>query len=179
MLLNGATIEGCRYGIDFIYPTSFNVNACYFEDNNYDICGTVVHVNIENNYFSESGKINGDAYIYANKAIGFTIIQGNAFGNPVFGNPHILIDDKTKVYGNILIGQNDIVHGGRIPVSERLLPYIKENGMNSFQTYLPDGKNMIMGQTTIYMNPNTGKYYIVTRNIEGKLLFSPLEKVQK
>lgn len=179
VLLNGATIEGCRYGIDFIYPTSFNVNACYFEGNNYDIYGTVVHVNIENNYFSESGKVNGDAYIYANKAIGFTIIQGNAFGNPIFGKPHILIDDRTKIYSNITIGQNDIVHGGRIPVSERLLPYVVERGMNNFQTYLPDGKKLLMGQTIVYKNPETGCFYLVTRDEEGKLLFSPFERNQK
>jgi hypothetical protein len=176
VLLNGATIEGCRYGIDFIYPTSFNVNACYFEDNNYDIYGTVVHVNIENNLFSESGKIEGDAYIYAPSAIGFTIIQGNAFGVPVFGAPHILIDDNTKVYGNIMIGQNDIVHGERIPVSEKLLPYINEKGVNSYQTYLPDGKKMLMGQTIIYNNPQTDKYYLVTRDIDGNLLFMPFMK---
>ena len=173
VLLNGATIEGCRYGIDFIYPNSFNVNACYFEDNNYDIYGSILHVNIENNYFSESGKVKGDAYIYANSAIGFTIIQGNAFGNPVFGTPHILIGDDTKIYSNITIGQNDIVHGGRIPVSEKLLPYVVERGMNSFQSYLPDGKKMLMGQTIIYKSPQTGKYYLVTRNVEGDLLFSP------
>lgn len=173
VLLNGATIEGCKYGIDFIYPTSFSVNACYFEDNNYDIYGTVVHVSIENNLFSESGKTKGDAYIYAPHAIGYTIIQGNAFGNPVYGAPHILIDDNTKVYGNIMIGQNDIIHGGRIPVSERLLPYINEKGMNNFQTYLPNGENMIMGQTIIYKNPKTGKYYLITRDTEGNLLFSP------
>lgn len=179
VLLNGATIEGCRYGIDFIYPTSFNVNACYFEDNNYDIYGTVVHVNIENNYFSESGKVKGDAYIYAPTAIGFTIIQGNAFGSPVFGNPHILIDEKTKIYSNITIGQNDIVHGGRIPVSEKLLPYVDVKGANTFQTYLPDGKKMLMGQTVIYKNPQTGIFYLVTRDEEGNLLYSPFERDQK
>lgn len=173
VLLNGATIEGCKYGVDFIYPTSFSVNACYFEDNNYDIYGTVVHVNIENNYFSESGKKKGDAYIYAPTAIGFATIQGNAFGQPVHGNPHIMTGNDTKVYGNIMIGQNDIVHGGRIPVSEKLLPYVMEKGVNPYQTYLPNGKNMLMGQTVVYKNPQTGKYYLVTRDESGKLMYLP------
>ena len=178
VLLNGATIEGCKYGVDFIYPTSFSVNACYFEDNSYDIYGTVVHVNIENNYFSESGKKKGDAYIYASTAIGFATIQGNAFGQPVYGNPHIITGKDTKVYGNIMIGQNDIVHGGRIPVSESLLPYVMEKGVNPYQTYLPNGKNMLMGQTVVYKNPQTGKYYLVTRNESGKLLYLPFNNSQ-
>lgn len=178
VLINGATIEGCRYGIDFIYPSSFSVNACYFEGNNYDIYGSIVHVNIENNLFSESGKKKGDAYIYAPSAIGFAVIQGNAFGQPVFGNPHILTDKDTKVYGNIVIGQNDIVHGGRIPVSDQLLPYIIEQGVNPYQTYLPDGKNMLMGQTIVYKNSKTGKYYLVTRDSEGTLLYLPFNHKQ-
>lgn len=178
VLINGATIEGCRYGIDFIFPNSFNVNACYFEDNNYDIYGRVVHVNIENSFFSESGKKKGDAYIYAPTAIGFSVIQGNAFGQPIFGNPHILTDKDTKVYGNIVIGQNDIVHGGRIPVSDQLLPYIIEQGVNPYQTYLPDGKNMLMGQTIVYKNSKTGKYYLVTRDSEGTLLYLPFNHKQ-
>ena len=177
--LNGTTIEGCNYGIDFIYPTSFTVNACYFEGNKFDIYGTVVHVNIENNLFSESGKKEGDAYIYAANAIGYAVIEGNAFGNPVYDTPHIFIDDSTKVYGNIMIGQNDIVHGGRIPVSDRLLPYVIEKGANIFQTYLPDGKKMLMGQTIVYKNPKTGKYYLVTRDTEGNLLYTPLAQKQE
>lgn len=176
VLLNGATIEGCKYGVNFIYPTSFSVNACYFEDNNYDIYGTVVHVNIENNYFSASGKIKGDAYIYAPTAIGFAVIQGNAFGQPVYGNPHIMTGINTKVYGNIMIGQNDIVHGGRIPVSENLLPFVMEKGVNPYQTYLPNGKNLLMGQTVVYKNPQTGKYYLVTRDESGNLLYLPFSR---
>ena len=125
VLLNGATIEACQYGIDFIYPVSFSVNACYFENNNFDIYGTVVHVNIENNFFSDTGKVKGDAYIYAPTAIGFTIIQGNKFGKPIYDNPHILIDDNTSIYSGLMIGVNDIVHGGPIPVSKRLSPYVR------------------------------------------------------
>ena len=177
VLLNGATIEACQFGIDFIYPVSFTVDACYFENNNYDIYGTVVHVNILNNFFSETGKVKGNAYIYAPTAIGFTIIQGNKFGKPIFDNPHIMIDDKTQVYGNITIGQNDIVHGGRIPVSERLLSSIVEKGTNTYQTYLPDGKSMLMGQTIIYKEPSTGKFFLVTRDTGGNLLSIPFEKM--
>lgn len=179
VLINGATIEGCKYGIDFIYPNSFNVNACYFEDNNFDIYGRVVHVNIENNYFSESGKKEGDVYIYAKSAIGYAIIQGNAFGLPIGETPHILIDEGTTVYGNIMIGQNDIIHGGRIPVSDKLLPYIMEKGVNPYQTYLPDGKKMLMGQTIVYKNSKTGKYYLVTRDSEGMLLYLPFDNKQE
>lgn len=171
VLLNGATIEGCRYGIDFVNPTSFTVNACYFESNNYDIYGNVIRVNIENNYFSESGKIQGDAYIYACKSIGFAVFEGNSFGRPVFGAPHILVDPKAKVYGNILIGQNQIINGGRIPVSESLLPYIIEKGAGRYQDYLSGGDGLLMGQTMIYKNPKTGKYYMVTRDTEGNLLY--------
>lgn len=176
VLLNGATIEGCKYGVDFIYPTSFVVNACYFEGNSYDLYGTLVHVNIENNYFSKSGKKDGDLFIYAPTAIGYAVIQGNAFDLPVFGKPHIMIDENTQIYSNIMIGQNDIVHGDRIPVSERLLPFIYEKGVSNYQTYLPDGKKMLMGQTVIYKELNSGNYYIVTRNTEGDLLFTPLVK---
>lgn len=171
VLLNGATFESCEYGIDFIYPTSFTVNACYFEGNKYDIFGTVVHVNIENNCFSSSGKPKGGAFIYAKTAIGYTVIQGNAFSEPVFGNPHIMVDTESAIYGNIMIGQNDIVHGGRIPVSQQLLPYIIEKGVNTFQTYIPDGDKMLMGQAVVYKNPKTGKYYLVTRDTDGKLLY--------
>lgn len=84
-----------------------------------------------------------------------------------------MVADTAKVYSNISIGQNYIVNGGRIPVSERLLPCIKENGVSTFQTYLPNGKNLIMGQTIVYKNPQTGNYYIVTRDMEGELLFAP------
>ncbi len=179
VLLNGVTIEGCKYGLYLIYPNSYTVNACYFEDNDFDIYGRVVHVNIENNYFSDSGKKPGNAYIYATSDIGYAIFQGNAFGLPINGTPHIRIDKETNVHGNIMISQNDIVHGGRIPVSERLLPYVIEKGVSNYQTYLPDGEKMLMGQTILYKNTKTNKYYIVTRDTEGNLLFSPLSKNQE
>ena len=179
VLLSGATIEGCKYGVNLITPSSFSVLACYFEDNNYDIFGTVVHVNIENNLFSESGKVRGDAYIYAPTAIGFAVIQGNAFGKPIFNNPHILIGDSTHIYGNIMIGQNDIIHGGRIPVSERLLPYISEKGVNKYQTYLPEGNSLLLGQTIIFQDPQTGHVYLVTRDKEGDLKFLLFEDDKK
>lgn len=178
VMLNGANIENCKYGIDFIYPTSFTVNACSFEANHYDIYGTITHVNIENNHFSKNGKKEGDIFIYAPSAIGFVVVQGNSFDLPVFDKPHIVVDPGTKVYGNIMIGQNDIVHGGRIPVSERLLPFVMEKGVNTYQTYLPDGKNMLMGQTVVYKNPQTGKYYLITRDEKGGLLYSPFENHQ-
>lgn len=176
VLLSGATIEGCKYAVDCIYPTSLTVSSCYFEKNNYDIYGTIVHVNIENNFFSESGKVEGDAYIYAPTAIGFTIIQGNKFGNPVFGKPHILVNDDTRIYSNIKIGQNDIIHGGRIPVSEKLQSFVIEKGANIYQTYLPNGNQLLMGQIVVYKNSETGKYYLVIRNEEGELLFLPFVK---
>lgn len=72
-----------------------------------------------------------------------------------------------------MIGQNDIMHGGRIPVSDRLLPFVMEKGVNTYQTYLPDGNNMLMGQTVIYYNSKTGKYYLITRDINGQLLYLP------
>jgi len=175
VLLNGSTIEGCYCGIYLIAPSSFSINACYFEGNNYDIYGSVVHINIENNLFSENEKSRGDAYIYAPKAIGYAVIQGNAFGNPVFDNPHIMVDDTTHVYGNILIGQNDIVHGGRIPVSERLKSYIYERGVNIFQTYLPEGNSLLLGQTIIYQDPQTGQLYFITRDIQGNLKYLPFK----
>lgn len=176
VLINGSTIESCRYGLYLHNPGSFTINACGFEANNYDIYGNITHVNIENNHFSKSGKKEGDVFIYAPIAIGFAVIQGNAFDLPVFGRPHILIDEKTSVYGNIMIGQNDIVHGGRIPVSEKLLPFVMEKGVNPYQTYLPNGKNMLMGQTVVYKNPQTGKYYLVTRDESGKLLYLPFSR---
>lgn len=176
VLLDGATIENCKCGINFIAPVSFTVDACYFEGNSYDIVGKILHVSVENCYFSESGKGKGDAYIYASSAIGYANFQGNKFGQPISNNPHIMVADNANVYSNIMIGQNFIVNGGRIPVSNRLLPFIKENGINTFQTYLPNGKHMIMGQTVIYKNPRSGKYYIITRDTEGNLLFSPLSQ---
>ena len=179
VLINGSTIENCKYGFYLNNPGSFTINACSFEANNYDIYGTVTHINIENNHFSKSGKKEGDVFIYATSAIGFAIIQGNAFDQPVFGKPHIMVNETTRVYGNIMIGQNDIVHGGRIPVSERLLPYVMERGVNPYQTYLPDGKNMLMGQTIVYKNPNTGKFYLVTRDEGGNLLYSPMTRKQE
>ena len=178
VLLTGATMENCEYAILFIYPVSFTVEACYFEANTYDIFGTVVHVNIENNFFSISGKPDYGAYIYAKKAIGYAVIQGNKFSMPISGKPHILVDEDSKIYGNIMIGQNDIMHGDRIPVSERLLPYIRENGTNTFQTYLPDGKKMLMGQIVVYKNTQTGLFYLVTRDNDGNLLFVPFSKEQ-
>lgn len=176
VLIMGATIENCRYGFFMINPSSFVINACSFEANNYDIYGALTHISVENNYFSKSGKKEGDAYLYATGAIGFALIQGNTFDLPVFGRPHIFIEDTTTVYSNILIGQNNIIYGGRIPVSERLLPYVNERGVNKYIDYLPNGGDLIMGQTIIYKNSQTGKYYIVTRNTEGDLLYSPLEK---
>lgn len=176
VLLSGATFEGCKYGINLISPSSFTINACYFESNSYDIYGAIVHVNIENNFFSRSGKVKGDAFIYASTAIGNSVIQGNAFSQPVFGAPHIILGDTAKLYGNIMIGQNDIVHGGRIPVSEQLLPFVYEKGSNSFQTYMPDGNHMLMGQTIVYKNQKTGDYYLVTRDEDGNLLFLPFNK---
>jgi hypothetical protein len=173
VLLNGATLEACKYGVNLIYPTSFSINSCYFEGNNYDIYGTIVHVNIENNYFTEYGKDDDGAYIYATPSIGFAVIQGNKFGETLPNAPHIMLEEKAVVYGNILIGQNDIIHGSRIPVSERLLPFISEKGSNVYQTYLPDAEKMLMGQTVVYKNPNTGEYYLITRSEEGELLFSP------
>lgn len=173
VLLNGATLEACEYGVNLIYPTSFSINSCYFEANNYDIYGTIVHVNIENNYFTEYGKDADGAYIYATPSIGFAVIQGNKFGEKLPNAPHIMLEEKGVVYGNILIGQNDIIHGSRIPVSERLLPFISEKGSNVYQTYLPDAEKMLMGQTVVYKNPNTGEYYLITRSEEGELLFSP------
>lgn len=179
VFINGATIEECKVGVDLVYPVSFTVNACYFEANGYDIYGSLVHVNIENNYFSDSGKKGSDAYLYAPTAIGFAIIQGNKFGKTISGNPHIMVKPETKIYSNIMIGQNDIVHGGRIPVSDRLLPFLEEKGTNAFQTILPDGKNLLMGQTVVYKNPQTGKYYLVTRDSTGQLLYLPFEKIQR
>lgn len=179
VFINGSTMESCKYGLFLESPGSFTVNACSFEANNYDIYGTITHVNIENNHFSRSGKKEGDVFIYSSKAIGFAIIQGNAFDLPVFGSPHIVVADKAKIYGNIMIGQNDIVHGGRISVSERLLPYVMEKGVNTYQTYLPDGKNMLMGQTVIYKNPQTGKYYLLTRDESGNLLYLPFSRGHK
>ncbi len=173
VFINGATIEECKVGINLVYPVSFTINACYFESNGYDIYGTLVHVNIENNYFSENGKVEGDAYIYAPTAIGFALFQGNKFGKPVSGKPHIIITQETSIYNNIMIGLNDIVHGGRIPVSERLLPFVVEKGVATFQSYLPNGSDMIMGQTVIYQNPKSGKYYLVTRDRDGKLMYLP------
>ena len=179
VFLNGATIEGCKYGIDLVFPTSFTVNACYFEANNFDVYGNIIRVSIENNYFSESGKKKGDAYIYATKSIGFAVIEGNAFGQPIGGAPHIQTGKDTKVYGNIMIGQNQIVNGGRIPVSDDLLPYIMEKGVNKFQTYLSNGEGLLMGQTYIYKNPKTNKYYLVTRDTEGNLLYLSFENEMK
>lgn len=176
--INGATIEGCRYGVYLINPASFTISSCGFEANNYDIYGTITHVNIENNTFSKSGKKKGDVFIFASTAIGFAVIQGNSFDLPLDDTPHIMVDDKALVYSNIMIGQNDIVHGGRIPISERLLPFVIEKGVNTFQTYLPNGKEMLMGQTIVYKNPISGKYYLVTRDIEGKLLFLPFSYEQ-
>ena len=176
VLLKGVTIENCRYGIYCINPTALTVSVCSFEANNYDIYGSITQVNIENNFFSKSGKIKGDGYIYAPVAIGYTIIQGNTFDQPVYDKPHIIVDDTTEVYSNILIGQNFIVNGGRIPVSDRLLPFVVEKGVNRYQTYLPNGNNMLMGQTVIYKDLQTGDYYLVTRDTEGELLFAPLKK---
>ena len=78
---------------------SFNINSCGFEANNYDIYGAIVHVNIENCYFSKSGKKKGDLFIYAPFAIGYTIIQGNTFDLPVYGKPHI-VKSSTYYWGN-------------------------------------------------------------------------------
>jgi len=178
VLIHGSTIESCKYGLYMQNPGSFTVNACGFEANNFDIYGTISHMNIENNHFSKSGKKEGDMFIYAPTAIGFVVIQGNAFDQPVFGQPHIVVEPNTKIYGNIMIGQNDIVHGGRIPVSDRLLPFVMEKGVNTYQTYLPDGKNMLMGQTIVYKNPQTGKYYLITRDENGGLLYLPFENHQ-
>lgn len=179
VFLNGATIEGCKYGIYLVNPSSFIVNACYFEGNNFDIYGNVVHTSIENNLFSEFDKKEGDAYIYATGALGFTIIQGNAFGKQIGNTPHVLVDEKSKIYGNIVIGQNDIIHGGRIPVSDRLLSYVFEKGSNKFYTYLPDAEDLLIGQTVVYQDSKTGILYLLTRDTYGNLKYLPFNDFQK
>ncbi len=170
----GATLEGCDRAFSLEYPVSFNINSCYFEANTFDVFGNIIHTNIEDCFFSDAHKKKEGTYIYA-ESIGQTIIQGNKFNRQVGGHPYVEFKKGGKYYHNLYIGQNDIVGGGRIIVSDSISDAIEERGRTPYQTYLPDGKQLMMGQTIVYRNTKTNKYYLVTRDSEGKLLYLPFD----
>lgn len=166
----GSTIENCSKAIDLEYPVSFNISSCYFEANIFDIYGNIIHTNIENNFFSDAHKTAEGTYIYAN-SIGLTTIRGNKFNKQIGSRPYIEVQQGAAYYHNLSITQNDMVGGGRIVVSRQIEDAIEERGRLNYQQYLPDGEQMFMGQLIMYKDPKTSKYYIITRNEEGKLLY--------
>lgn len=168
----GAAMEGCGYAFYLDYPISFTINSCYFEANKFDIYGNIIHTNIEDSFFSDARKDQNGTYIYA-ESIGVSSIRGNKFSSQIGDHPYIEVEKGARYYHNLYIGQNDIIGGGRIIVSNEVMDAVEERGRQAFQTYLPDGENMLIGQTIVYKNPRTGKYYLVTRDTEGKLLFLP------
>lgn len=174
----GTTLEGCRHAIYLEYPVSFTVSSCYFEANTFDIYGNIVHTIIENCFFSDAHKTNEGTYIYA-KAIGQSTIRSNKFNQQIENRPYVEIERGGTYYHNLYIGQNDIVGGGRIIVSAEIQDAVEERGRMIFQTYLPEGKDLLMGQTIIYQNPKNGSVYLVTRDLNGKLLFLPFEHIQQ
>lgn len=174
----GATLEGCGYAMYLDYPVSFTISSCYFEANTFDIYGNIVHTNIENCFFSDAHKTKEGTYIYA-KTIGQSTIRNNKFNRQIEDRPYVELERGGTNYHNLYIGQNDIVGGGRIIVSNEIQDAIEERGRSSYQTYLPDGKSMLMGQTIVYQNPETGKYYLVTRDSKGELLYLPFDRTQQ